>query len=368
MLEGLKETILQSPDTYVAIGGFIIGTVFGFIVYRTNFCTMGSLSDLLSFGDYRRFRAWLLAAAVAIIGTQFFQYIGAVDLTASMYLRPTVSWVGNVLGGLLFGFGMVLAGGCVSRNLARLGGGDIGSLVVLIVTGLFAYMAIGGLIGPLRAAVVAFGEINLQPMGATDQSLGTIFAALSGLEAARASVLVSLIIVAAVLFYCLKDSQFRSSPPHLLAGIGIGLCVAFGWALTGLAFDELADTPVQPISLTYVRPAGDAIEYLTRFTALGLPGFGVVTVFGAIGGSFLAAVSMKRFRFTTFSDASDALRNLGGASLMGIGGVMALGCTVGQAITGSSTLAVGSFITFFFIVVGGIGGVKYMEWRIMSQA
>ncbi len=368
MIEGLKETILDSPDTYVAIGGFIIGMVFGFVVYRTNFCTMGSLSDLLSFGDYRRFRAWLLAAAVAIVGAQFFQYVGAVDLSASMYLRPTVSWVGNVLGGLIFGFGMVLAGGCVSRNLARLGGGDLGSLVVLIVTGMFAYMAIGGLIGPLRAAVVAIGEIDLAPIGAADQGLGTILAAVSGMQPSSASVLVSVIIVAAVLVYCLKDSQFRSSPPHLVSGIGIGLCVAFGWALTGLGFDELADTPMQPISLTYVRPAGDAIEYLTRFTALGLPGFGVVTVFGAIAGSFLAAVSMKRFRFSTFANAPDALRNLGGAALMGIGGVMALGCTVGQAITGSSTLAVGSFITFVFIVAGGIGGLKYMEWRIMSQA
>ncbi len=368
MLEGLKEVILESPDTYVAIGGFLIGMAFGFIVYRTNFCTMGSLSDLLSFGDYRRFRAWLLATAVAIVGAQLFQHLGAVDLSASMYLRPTVSWVGNVLGGLLFGFGMVLAGGCVSRNLARLGGGDIGSLVVLIVTGLFAYMAIGGLIGPLRAAVVAIGEIDLAPIGASDQGLGTIVAALSGMGTTSASGLVSLIVVAAILLYCLKDSQFRSSPPHLLAGIGIGLCVAFGWALTGLAFDEFADTPVQPISLTYVRPAGDAIEYLTRFTALGLPGFGVVTVFGAIVGSFLAAISMKRFRVTTFASPADALRNLGGASLMGVGGVMALGCTVGQAITGSSTLAIGSFITFVFIVAGGIGGVKYMEWRIMSQA
>lgn len=368
MFEGLREAVLESPGTYVAVGGFVIGMIFGFIVYRTNFCTMGSLSDLVSFGDYRRFRAWLLAAAVAITGAQFFQYTGAVDLAASMYLGPTVSWVGNVLGGLIFGFGMVLAGGCVSRNLARLGGGDIGSLIVLIVTGLFAYMAIGGLFGPIRAAVVSFAEIDLQPIGATDQGLGSILASFVGLEPANANILVSLLIVAAVLFYCFKDSQFRTSQPHLLAGLGIGLCVAFGWALTGLAFDELADTPVQPISLTYVRPSGDAIEYLTRFTALGLPGFGVVTVFGAIAGSFLAAVSMKRFRLSAFADVSDTLRNIGGAALMGVGGVMALGCTVGQAITGSSTLAVGSFITFFFIVMGGIGGVKYMEWRIMSQA
>ena len=142
MFDGLREIILESPETYVSVGGFIIGLIFGFIVFRTNFCTMGSISDILSFGDYRRFRAWLLAAAVAIAGAQLLEHLGAVDLTASMYLQPTVSWLGNVLGGLLFGFGMVLAGGCVSRNLARIGGGDVGSLIVLIVTGIFAFMAI----------------------------------------------------------------------------------------------------------------------------------------------------------------------------------------------------------------------------------
>ncbi len=366
MIEGLRETILEAPDLYVAWGGLLIGTLFGYIVFRTNFCTMGALSDLVSFGDYKRFRSWLLAGATALLGAQVLQYVGAVDLKTSMYMQPTLTWVGNMLGGLLFGFGMVYAGGCVSRNLARLGGGDVGSLIVLIVAGLFSYITIGGLLGPIRAALAGFAQVDMTTLGAESQGLDDVLNVVSGSQSA--GLVVVILLAGAMLGYCFKDAQFRTSMPHVLGGIGIGLCAAAGWALTGLAFDELAENPVNPISLTYVRPAGDTLEYLTRFTAFGLPGFGVVTVFGAIFGSFLAAISMKRFRLSAFADVSDTLRNLGGAALMGIGGVMALGCTVGQAVTGVSTLAIGSFITFAFIIIGGIGGIKYMEWRIMSQA
>lgn len=366
MIEALRETVLEAPDFYVAWGGLLIGIIFGYIVFRTNFCTMGALSDLVSFGDYKRFRSWLLAAATALIGAQLLQYMGAVDLKTSMYLAPTLTWVGNVLGGLLFGFGMVYAGGCVSRNLARLGGGDMGSLIVLIVAGLFSYITIGGLLGPIRAALAGFGQIDMTALGAESQGLDAVVNAVSG--GSSGGLIMVVLVAGAILVYCFKDAQFRSSTPHVLGAIGIGLCAAAGWALTGLAFDELAENPAAPISLTYVRPTGDTLEYLTRFTAFGLPGFGVVTVFGAIIGSFLAAISMNRFRLSAFADVSDTLRNLGGAALMGIGGVMALGCTVGQAVTGVSTLAIGSFITFIFIVIGGIAGIKYMEWRIMSQA
>ncbi len=368
MFDGLREIILESPATYVAVGGFLIGAIFGYVVFRTNFCTMGSISDILSFGDYRRFRSWLLAAAVAITGAQILNTLGAVDLSASMYLQPTISWMGNVVGGVMFGFGMVFAGGCVSRNLARIGGGDFGSLIVLIVTGIFAFMAIGGLLGPLRATLNGLGAINLEALDVPNQGLDTILTALFGATDSMMNFLVSGLFVAVILVYCFSDQQFRSSKQHLVAGFGIGLCVVAGWMLTGLAFDDLAETPAPPVSLTYVRPAGDAIEYLTRFTAFGAPGFGVVTVFGAIAGSFLAAMSMGRFKLSAFVDVKDTMRNLGGAALMGVGGVMALGCTVGQALTGFSTLAVGSMLTFVFIVVGGVAGVKYMEWRIMSEA
>ncbi len=364
MLEGLREQIVEAAPAYLAVGGFVIGLVFGFIVYRTNFCTMGSISDILSFGDYRRFRAWLLAAAVAILGAQALDWAGVVDLGRSMYLGASLNWLGNILGGLMFGFGMVLAGGCTSRNLVRVGGGDIRSLVVLLVVGLFAYMSIGGIIGPLRDAMQRATAIDLGE-GAS-QAIGAILAQLTGGDAGTLNLVVLVVVAGALLIYCFMDRSFRSSAIHLTAGVGIGLCVIAGWALTGLAFDEFAETPVDPISLSYVRPTGDTVEYLARFTADMVPGFGVSTVFGALVGAFLAALMVGNFRLTGFADSGDTMRNLAGAALMGSGGVIALGCTIGQAVTGFSTLALGSLLAFVAIVVGGVLGMKYMERLLMG--
>jgi len=173
---------------------------------------------------------------------------------------------------------------------------------------------------------------------------------------------IALVVVSLVLLgICFKDPGFRSSPVHLIAGVGIGVLVVVGWLLTGLAFDEFANAPIPPISLTFVRPTGDSLDYLMRITALGAPGFGVVTLLGTILGGTLAALSSNSFHLATFADTSDTLRNVFGAAMMGIGGVLALGCTIGQGLTGFSTLAMGSVITFVFIILGGIVGMKAME-------
>ena len=360
MIETWKEIAVESADFYIGWGGLLIGIIFGFIVYRTNFCTMGSISDILSFGDKSRFRAWLLAIAVAILGVWLIEGAGVADMTLSMYQTSQLGWGGNIVGGLIFGFGMVFSGGCISRNLVRAGGGDLRSIVVLMITGVFAYMTIGGLLGPLRVQFFTPMTMDLGAAGFEDQSLGAIVAGVTGMGVEGATTAVTLIIVAALLFYCFKDAHFRGSSRNVIAGIGIGLCVVAGWFLTGMAYDEFADNPTL-ISLSYVRPAGDTLDYLMRYTALGAPGFGVVTVAGAILGGLLGAASMKRVHLTTFADKSDSIRNMFGAALMGIGGVLALGCTVGQALTGVSTLAVGSIITFICIVLGGMAGVKTME-------
>lgn len=366
----MREMIQQDPALWLAAGGFGIGLVFGYIVFRTNFCTMGSISDFMSFGDYRRFRAWILAGAVAIIGTQWLDAAGLIPLSKTMYLGANLNWLGNILGGLLFGYGMVFAGGCASKNLARVGGGDVRSLVVLIVMGLVAYMTIGGIIGPARSWLEQLTSINLGSLGGlklASQSVGEIVGAVTGLGAAKGNVVMAAVIAGLMLIYAFKDASFRTSPVHIVSGVGVGLCAVAGWALTGLAFDDLAEKPVSPISLTYVRPTADTIEWLQRFTAGMMPGFGVATVLGALAGAFAAAVSMGRFQVATFASVGDTRRSLFGATLMGIGGVMALGCTVGQAITGISTLALGSFLTFAAIVAGGIAGMKKMEAILMDE-
>lgn len=360
MIDVWKEVVVESAAFYIGWGGLLIGIAFGFIVYRTNFCTMGSISDILSFGDWNRFRAWLLAIATAMLGVLLIERGGVADMTLTMYQAPALGWGANVVGGLIFGFGMVFSGGCISRNLVRAGGGDLRSIVVLMITGLFGYMTIGGLLGPLRVAIFTPLTTDLEAAGIGDQSLGAVLSALTGMGVETVTTISTLVIVAALLLVCFASGSFRASGRNLSAGIGIGLCVVLGWVLTGLAYDEFADNPTL-ISLSYVRPVGDSLDYLMRFTALGAPGFGIVTVAGALIGGFLGALSMGRLHLTTFADKSDSIRNMFGAALMGIGGVLALGCTVGQALTGISTLAVGSILTFAFIVLGGMAGVKTME-------
>ena len=361
----MTETIQANPALWVSVGGLIIGGVFGAIVFRFNFCTMGALSDITNLGDWRRFRSWVLAVGIAVLGALILDLTGVARLSNSMYLAARLNWFGNILGGLLFGFGMVMAGGCVSRNLARAGGGDLRSLLTLLVLGLAAYMTIGGVFGPLRVMLEGATAVTL-PL--PTQSIGDLFAHSIGSSAMTGRIVIAGALGVAALVYCFSDDEFRRSPEPIVAGLAIGLLTTAGWALTGLAFDEFADRPVAPISLTFVRPTGDTIEWLGRFTANPMPGFGVASVIGTIFGAAAAAVLSGRFRVATFSDSRDTLRHLGGGLLMGIGGVLALGCTVGQGVTGLSTLALGSFLTVIGLVIGAQYGLRTLERWVLAEA
>jgi hypothetical protein len=366
MIDALRDAITHNAPAVLALGGLLIGFAFGAVVFATNFCAMGSLADIHNFGDKRRFRAWVLAAAAALAGVQALQAAGIVDLGKSMYLAGRAfNWVGHVAGGLMLGFGMVFAGGCPSRNLARAGSGDLRALLTLVVLGLFAHIAIGGLFGPLRAVIEQSTSI---PLASPTQSLGDLLSSTLGIGAGIASLVLTAVLTAAALAYCFADPRFRASPVHIFSGLAIGAIVAAGWALTGLAHDEMAARPAAPISLTYVRPTGDALQWLALYTATPMPGFGTASVFGALAGALAAALVMGRFRISTYSDSGDTLRSLGGAALMGVGGVLALGCTIGQAVTGLSTLALGSFVTFAAIVIGGFWGLRVLERQIMASA
>jgi uncharacterized protein len=358
-VSAFRDSVAQNAALALALGGLLIGFIFGWVVYRTNYCAMGSLSDIHNFGDYRRFRAWLLAAATALVGATLLEAAGVVDLARSMYLAPSFNWAGHIVGGLIFGIGMVLAGGCPSRNLARTGGGDLRALLTLVVLGLVAFMTIAGVLAPARAALE--GATGIVLTAAPTQGLGDLLSAYVGIARGWAKLAAAAMIAAAALAYCFADAKFRRSPLHILSGIAVGLTVVAGWALTGLAYDDMMARPTPPVSLTYIRPVGDTLQWLALYTATPMPGFGVASVFGALLGAFAAALAMGRFRLATFAGTGDTLRNLLGAALMGVGGVMALGCTVGQSVTGVSTLALGSFVTFAAIVAGGFLGLRLLE-------
>ena len=346
-------------STIVGIGGFVTGLVFGAVAQRTNFCTMGAISDFVLMGDGRRLRAWILATAVALIGTQALHFAGVIDIDKSIYLSGTVSWMGAIIGGLMFGFGMTQAGGCAGKTLIRLGGGNLKSLIVATVLGIVAYMTLRGLIALLRVQLESATSIDLKERGLHSQNIGELAGTAIGLNAGTARVAAAAVVAIALLLYCFRDADFRRSPVNIVAGILIGACAVAGWYVTGvLAADDFNPAPLA--SITFVSPIADSLQYLMTFTGSTI-NFGIGSVGGVIVGSFLMAVLTGSFHIESFADRNDLLRHLSGASLMGAGGVLALGCTIGQGITGMSTLSLGSVIAWLSILVGGYIGIKYLE-------
>ncbi len=343
--------------TTIGILGFLLGCVFGATAQRTNFCTMGSISDMVFMGNWDRFRAWLLAIAVAILGTQMLSGLGLIDLTKSIYLTPNLGWAGAIIGGLLFGFGMTLGGGCGSKTLVRLGAGNLKSVVVALFLGIFAYMTLRGLIGLARLQL-EITNVDLTSAGLQSQSIPGLLEA-ANVNANLAQWIVTALFVVGLLWFCFKSASFRASPKNIAGGFIIGLLTPVGWYITGvIGYDEFEPTALA--SVTFVAPVGQSIQYLMTFTGATIS-FGIATVGGVIVGAFVAAKVSGEFRFESFTDVSDMKRNMLGGAMMGCGGVLALGCTIGQGITGMSTLAIGSLIAFASIVTGGVYGMKYLE-------
>ncbi len=345
--------------TIVAAWGLGLGVILGATVQRTNFCTMGAISDAVLMGSYTRLRAWLLAIATAIVASQALQGAGLVDLGSSIYLTPNLGWLGAIVGGLLFGFGMTMAGGCGNRTLVRLGAGNLKSLVVALVMGIFAYMTLRGLIGLARVELEAATTVDLAAAGLPSQGIVDLLSAVSGLSLGTLRIVVTIVVAGALAWWCFKDADFRRSPRDLAAGLIVGLTVPAGWLITGVIGNDEFD-PVPLFSVTFVSSTADSVQYLMTFTGATV-NFGIGLVGGVIAGALLAALLGREFRLEAFGSADDMLRHLIGAALMGVGGILALGCTIGQGITGMSTLALGSLLAWLAIMAGGVLGIRYLE-------
>lgn len=354
----------MSVGTLVATAGFAAGIIFGATANKTNFCTMGGVSDMVLMGDTTRFRAWMLAIAVAMLGTQALHMMELIDLTLSpadggaVYLTASLGWPGAILGGLLFGYGMTMAGGCGNKTLVRIGGGNLKSIVVALVMGISAYMTWKGLFGLAR---LQLEELNydLTEVGLESQSMVEIVAALIGSETESLRLAVTLIFALAIIGYCFKSAEFRTSPTDIIGAVIIGLMIPTGWYITGvMGYDDF--DPTQMFSFTFVAPTADSIQYLMTFTGASI-NFGIGAVGGVIVGSFLMAIVTKSFHIEAFSGADDMKSHMIGAVMMGIGGLLAMGCTIGQGLTGMSTLALGSLIALISIILGAMWGLKALE-------
>ncbi|QQN66219.1 YeeE/YedE family protein [Bradyrhizobium diazoefficiens] len=334
----------------VILAGLVIGLVYGSVGLLSGFCLMSSMRGWLVEGDGRLVRTYALAIAVAITASQFLAGNGMVDLGKSIYLQPTFSAPVLFLGGLLFGYGMVLSNGCGSRALVLLGRGNLRSFVVVIVLAIAAQMTLKGLIAPARIALVQATQTTVNA-----NSLPSLLASLGLAEAVSHMLAVAVVLVALILF-AFAHPAFRRSPGQIAAGIIVGLLVAGGWYVTGyLGADDF--NPVAVTSLTFIAPIADALQYAMLSTGLTL-NFGIATVGGVFAGSLVTALATGRFHLEGYSSPRHMLRSAGGAALMGIGGVMAFGCSIGQGLTGMSTLALGSFIAVAGILLGTAAGLR----------
>jgi uncharacterized membrane protein YedE/YeeE len=357
----------QQLAPLVTGGAFALAFIFGAVANKTDFCTMGAVSDWVNMGDFNRMRMWLLAIATAVLASAALHLSGMVDLSKSIYPGPNFTWLSYIVGGFLFGVGMTLGSGCGSKTLIRIGGGNLKSLLVFVFLGLAAYMTLRGILGAFRVGVLEKASVTL----ASGQDLASLLG-------------IPRIAIAAVLGLGLagwvySSREFRGNLNYTLGGVVTGLVVAGGWYVSG-HLGHMAEDPAtlqeafvatntgRMESFSFVAPLAYSLEYLMFWTDKSkVITYGIASAAGVIAGSSAYALASGKFRWEGFRDAEDTAMHMIGGVLMGFGGICALGCTIGQAITGFSTLALGSMLTFVSIVAGSAAAMKWQYWRISRQ-
>ncbi|MDB5858899.1 MAG: YeeE/YedE family protein [Ramlibacter sp.] len=355
----------------VLLAAFFLSFVFGAIAQRTHFCTMGALSDAYNMGDTMRLRQWALAAGVAIVGFWALAAAGQIDPAKTLYSGNRWIWLSAITGGLFFGFGMVLASGCGSKNLVRLGSGNLKALVVFLVLGVSAFATLKGITGVLRVNTVDkiafdFPAPALLPVG---------IASLGGFSLQAAGLVTALVLGGGLALWALAGRGFRTFD-NLLAGVGVGAVIVAAWWVSGhlghlaehpetLEEAFLATNSGRAEALSFVSPIAYTLDWLMFFSDKSkLLTVGIVSVAGVIAGSFAMALAGRDFRWEGFGSTEDVANHLAGGLLMGVGGVTAMGCTIGQGLSGLSTLSATSFVAVAGIVLGAIAAFRYQMWRV----
>ncbi len=366
---------LSSLNQQVLLASFVLSCLFGAIAQRTHFCTMGAVSDIVNMGDWQRMRQWACAAGVAMLGFGILVYLGKIDPSKTLYAGPRIAWASAIVGGLMFGFGMVLASGCGSKTLVRIGAGSLKSIVVFIVMGVAAFATLKGITAVIRVATVDALTINSVAASAISTWTSSLFV----LKIALAQMIAAAGVGGALIVWALLSKEFRSLE-NLLAGIGIGLVITLMWWASGsLGFVAehpetlqeafIATNSGRAEALSFVAPVAYTVDWLMFFSdKTKVITLGIASVFGVIAGSAVMALVTKSFRWEGFGGTEDVANHLVGATLMGIGGVTAMGCTVGQGLSGISTLSTMSFIAVAAIIAGAVLAFKYQMWRLERMA
>jgi uncharacterized protein len=360
---------------------FVIALIFGAVAAKTNFCTMGSVSDWVNMGDTGRMRAWLLAIAVAIAGLLVLGAAVGVSLPADTlppYRTAEFAWLRYILGGILFGIGMTLGSGCGSKTVIRIGGGNLKSLIVFLALASVVYlMLVTQLFNVAFMSWIRPTSLDLSRLGVASQDIGAIAAAIAGVDATRMYFVAGAVIALTLFWVVFKSRDFRGNADNIVGGVVVGLAVVAGWYVTAgpmgaewrdyaaFAIDRPSRVGVQ--SFTFVSPIGDTLRYLLHPTQLTLITFGVMGVFGVMLGSFLYSVLSGTFRVEWFASFQDFVNHVAGGVLMGFGGFLAMGCTIGQGVTGASTLALGSFIALGCMILGAAITMKVQYYLLDEQ-
>jgi len=385
-----------SAQSFFLWSTFAIALIMGAVVNKTGFCTMGAVSDWVNMGDTGRMRAWILAIAVGVLGVTGLEAAGLVNVTSTFppYRQTNFAWLENVLGGVLFGIGMTLASGCGNKTLIRIGGGNIKSIMVLLVIAVIAYFMINPFPGSDKTLYSTLFYSWTNPTAValtTNQDLGAM---LFGDNAATGRMLAGGIIGGLLLVWTFKSAEFRTSFDNLLGGLVVGLAVLAAWYVTSNvsinadgemmalqayvqdwdlyapadAVRPAAAGPLASQSFTFINPMGQTLGYVAGGFDRTLLTFGIMALAGVIAGSLLWALISKSFRIEWFASGRDFINHFIGAVLMGFGGVLAMGCTIGQGITGFSTLALGSIFTFVAIVFGSAVTMKVQYYKMVYEA
>ena len=350
---------------------FALGLAFGAIAQRSHFCTMGAVADLVSMGSYSRLRMWALAAGVAVLGFNGMVALGWVSAGDSIYAGRSLTWLSSIVGGLMFGAGMVLASGCGSKTLVRVGGGSLKALVVALVMGLAGWATMRGVTALLRTATVDRVGVEL----AVGQDLPRWLAQAAGGSVQAWAAALGLAVGGLLVLWAAWSRDDRRGELWL-GGLGIGGVVVAAWWLSGV-YGHLAEHP-QTLEQAFLGTASQRMEALSFVApvALGLEllvfasdssrhlSLGVAVVCGVVLGSAAVALATGRFRWEGFADVEDLGRHLVGAVLMGVGGVTAMGCTIGQGLSGLSTLSIGSLLAVAAILAGAVLALRWQMWRL----
>ena len=351
--------------TKEVLGAFFLGgLLLGAISQRTHFCTMGAISDVVNMGDWTRARQWLCAIGAAMIGFAALADFGLIDPSKTLYASPRLMWLSTLVGGLMFGYGMVIASGCGNKTLVRMGGGNLKSVVVFVVMGVSAFATLKGITAVVRTNTVDTVFVDM-PAGAHLSVLGIPH--------------LGYILGALVLLWVLRHKDFWTFD-SLLASFGVGgLVVAMWWVSGHLGFVPEHPETLDAVylstnsgrieALNFVAPVAYTLDWLMFYSdASKVLSVGIAAVAGVLVGSAISALQSKTFRWEGFANPRDLGQHLLGSVLMGVGGVTAMGCTFGQGLSGISTLSLNSVVALAAIVVGAVVSLRQQAARLERTA